>query len=320
MRASRLLSIIMRLQQGQVTAEQLSETLEVSIRTIYRDMDHLSLAGVPVYADRGRSGGFQLLEGWKMPPTGLTGIEIEALLLSGMPDQVKQLGLQTSMLSGQTKLLETLPETQRAAIGKISAYVYVDPVSWFGAEEPAEKLHDIADAVWNSQKITCVYESWKGSVQRMINPLGLVVKGGRWYLAGEVEGDERIYRVGKFQELKVLKDTFSRPVNFDLPNFWRQAVKRYETAIYSETATLRVNKAGLENLHELGTPVAEAANASLSGPDTQGFYLVSIPIETIERASADIMRLGPDCQALEPPELVVHIQQKLHDMIKLYSS
>ncbi|MEH6631508.1 MAG: YafY family protein [Halopseudomonas aestusnigri] len=330
MRASRLLSILMRLQKGQVTAEQLSTTLEVSVRTIYRDMDHLSLAGVPVYADRGRAGGFQLLDGWTMPATGLTGIETEALLLSGMPDQVRQLGLHAAMLSGQDKIMETLPESQREFIGKISNRVHVDPVSWFGKEEPAEKLHDIAEAVWNCRRLSCRYESWRGEVQRTINPLGLVVKGGTWYLAGEVtrevtreiagevKGDQRIYRVAKFQEVRVLKETFARPEGFDLVEFWRLAVKRYEADIYRSTAKLRLNAEGLRQIHKLGEPVAKAAELSKSGPDETGYFNVTIPIENIDQACSDILRLGTDCQVLEPPELVDYMKQELKAMNELY--
>lgn len=326
MRASRLLSILMRLQKGQVTAEQLSATLEVSVRTIYRDMDHLSLAGVPVYADRGRAGGFQLLDGWTMPATGLTGIETEALLLSGLPDQVRQLGLHAAMLSGQDKIMETLPESQREFIGKISNRVHVDPISWFGKEEPADKLHDIAEAVWNCRRVSCRYESWRGEVQRTINPLGLVVKGGTWYLAGEVtrevtqeiKSDQRIYRVAKFQEIRVLKETFTRPEGFDLIEFWRLAVKRYEADIYRSTAKLRLSTEGLSQIHKLGDPVAKAAEQSKSAPDENGYFDVTIPIENIDQACSDILRLGTDCQVLEPSELVEGITQVLKEMTDLY--
>ena len=320
MRASRILSILMRLQEGRVTAEQLSEALEVSVRTIYRDMDHLSLAGVPVYADRGRTGGFQLLDGWKMPAMGLSGLETEALLLSGMPNQVRQLGLHQAMLSGQNKLLENLPQSQRTMIGKISAHVHVDPVSWFGIEEPADKLQIIAEAVWNSRQITCVYESWNRIVERTINPLGLVVKGGTWYLAGETEGDERIYRVAKFKEVRLLKDFFTRPSGFDLADFWRRAVERYETNIYRATAKLRVTEEGLSRMRELGAPVALASQKSQVGPDADGLFMVTIPIESISQACSDILRLGSNCQVLEPTELVNGIRQALDNMNRLYSS
>ncbi len=318
MRASRLLSILMHLQKGRVTAEYLSELLEVSVRTIYRDMDQLSLAGVPVYADRGRAGGFKLLNGWKMLPTGLTGLETEALLLSGMPNQVKQLGLQAAMLSGQNKLLETLSEAQRELIGKISAHVYVDPVSWFGKEEPADKLQVIADAVWNSWRIDVVYESWKGTVERTINPLGLVVKGGSWYLAGEAEGSERIYRVAKFKEVRILNEAFLKSPDFDLADFWHRSVERYEKDIYRSTAQLRVTEEGLQRMPELGTPVAVAAQESVSGPDAEGNFLISIPIETISQACSDILRLGTDCRVVAPPELVSEIRQALCDIARLY--
>lgn len=337
MRASRLLSILMRLQKGQVTAEKLSKDLEVSVRTIYRDMDHLSFSGVPVYADRGRAGGFQLLDGWQMPATGLTTIEAEALLLSGMPDQVRQLGLQSAMLSGQEKVLGTLSASQKDFIGKISACVHVDPVSWFGMEEPAEDLRDLADAVWNQRKISCVYESWRGEVQRELCPLGLVVKGGKWYLVSiavkacnekdnrdkdwgdYIAGNERIYRVGKFQQVTVLGESFHRPKSFDLASVWRKVVRRYEENIYRDKATLRITKEGLRQLPRLGEPVVRAVMENKPEPDADGFAKITIPIETIENACADIMQLGTNCQVLGPKELVDEMKVKVRTMADFYS-
>ncbi|WP_419904997.1 helix-turn-helix transcriptional regulator [Kiloniella sp.] len=331
MRASRLLSILMRLQKGRVTAEQLSATLEVSVRTIYRDMDHLSLSGVPVYADRGRAGGFQLLDGWKMPATGLTGIEAEALLLSGMPDQVRQLGLHAAMLSGQDKIMETLTEDQRAFIGKISGHVHIDPVSWFGEEEQSDNLQELAQALWSRRQISCHYESWRGVVERTLNPLGLVVKGGKWYLAAEIETEiedpnnnaqnkspQRIYRVAKFQKVNLLEEGFTRPTDFDLADFWRRSVERYETDIYRSTAKLRLSPQGLAQIHKLGAPVAKAAELSKSTPDAEDYVDVTIPIETLGQACSDILLLGTNCQVLEPPELVESIKRELKGMNDLY--
>ena len=315
MRASRLLSIVMRLQDGHVTADELSRALEVSVRTIYRDMDHLSLAGVPVYADRGRDGGFALLDGWTMPSTGLTNVEVEALLLSGMPGQVRQLGLHAAMLSGQAKLMQTMPENQRAMIGRISAHVHVDPVSWFGAEEPARELDVISDAVWNRKKLACTYQSWKGEVDRVLDPLGLVVKGGTWYLAALTDGDKRIYRIAKFLKITALDKDFARPKDFDLASFWREAVTRYETDIYQGTATLQLTKTGFERLSLLGEPVARAARRSSNGDDE---LIVTIPIESIAHASTELLRLGNECTVLQPPELVDAIKQLLVDIGQRY--
>ncbi len=337
MRASRLLSILMRLQKGQVTAEELSQDLEVSVRTIYRDMDHLSFAGVPVYADRGRSGGFQLLDGWQMPTTGLTTIEAEALLLSGMPDQVRQLGLQSAMLSGQEKILDTLSAPQKDFIGKISGCVHVDPVSWFGVEEPAEDLRELADAVWNQRKTSCVYESWRGEVQRELCPLGLVVKGGKWYLVAiainassernhkardlrdDIAGKERVYRVGKFKQVSVLDEGFQRPTNFDLATVWRKAVRRYEEDIYQDKATLRINEEGLRQLPRLGNPVAKAVMENKPEPDADGFTTITIPIETVQNACADILQLGSSCEVFAPQELVDEMKRTVRKMARFYA-
>ncbi|MBL4785950.1 MAG: WYL domain-containing protein, partial [Cohaesibacteraceae bacterium] len=265
--------------------------------------------------DRGREGGFALLDGWTMPPTGLTNVETEALLLSGMPGQVRQLGLHAAMLSGQAKLMQTMPQNQRAMIGRISAHVHVDPVSWFGAEEPAKELDVISAAVWNRKKLACTYLSWKGEVKRVLDPLGLVVKGGTWYLAARADGDKRVYRIAKFSRITALDQDFTRPTDFDLASFWQGAVTRYETDIYQGTATLHLTKTGLERLSLLGEPVARAARQSSNGDND---LIVTIPIESIAQASTELLRLGTECTVLQPPELVDAIRQLLVDIGQRY--
>ncbi len=144
------------------------------------------------------------------------------------------------------------------------------------------------------------------------------MKGGSWYLAGEVEGSERIYRVAKFKEVRILNETFFKSPDFDLADFWHRNVERYEKDIYRSTAQLCVTEEGLQRMPELGTPVAVAAQESVSGPDAEGNFLISIPIETISQACSDILRLGTECQILAPPELVNEIRQALSDIARFY--
>jgi predicted DNA-binding transcriptional regulator YafY len=154
MRASRLLSLLMLLQsRGRVSAQVLAETLEVSVRTVYRDVDELSAAGVPIWADRGRSGGFQLKPGWRTRVDGLTAPEAQAMFLGGLPGPAAELGLGEAMASAQLKLLAALPDGWRDDARRVSASFHLDPLDWFRGPSASEHLPAIAQAVWGAQRV-----------------------------------------------------------------------------------------------------------------------------------------------------------------------
>src|SRR5882672_746159 len=177
MRASRLLSILMLLQaKGRLSAAALAAELEVSLRTIYRDIDELSAAGVPIYAERGRAGGFQLLDGWRTRLTGLTALEAQALFLAGLPGPAAELGLAEVMEAAQQKLLAALPAGWQGDARRVGARFHLDPVGWFRDSMPVDQLPAIAAAVWSERRLRIRYESWSGIVDREIAPLGLVLK------------------------------------------------------------------------------------------------------------------------------------------------
>src|SRR3954447_22965589 len=179
MRASRLLSIMMLLQaKGRMSAETLAEELEVSVRTIYRDIDQLSAAGVPVYADIGRNGGFALLDGWRTRLTGLTAPEARALFLSGLPGPAGELGLGDEVAAAELKLLAALPADWQDEATRMSSRFHLDPRGWFQPGHKPEFLKVVADAVWKETRLTLRYQSWKEIRDRVIEPLGLVLKGG----------------------------------------------------------------------------------------------------------------------------------------------
>src|SRR5436305_6441757 len=217
MRASRLLSILMLLQaRGRISAPALAAELEVSLRTIYRDIDELSASGVPVYAERGRDGGFQLLDGWRTRLTGLTALEAQALFLAGLPGPAAELGLAEVMEAAQRKLLAALPAGWQGDASRIGTRFHLDPVGWFRATAAVDHLPAIADAVWNERRLRIRYESWNGIVEREIAPLGLVLKSGIWYLAAAIGDDKRTYRLSNIRTLAVLDQRFVRPPDFDL--------------------------------------------------------------------------------------------------------
>src|SRR5260221_13395621 len=212
MRASRLLSILMLLQaKGRVSAPALAAELEVSVRTIYRDIDELSAAGVPVYAERGRESGFQLLDGWRTRLTGLTAPEAQALFLAGLPGPAAELGLAELMEAAQRKLLAALPAGWQADARRVGTRFHLDPVGWFRFTAPTDHLPAIAEAVWTERRLGIRYESWHGIVERKIEPLGLVLKAGTWDLAAAIGEDRSAYLLSNILALSVLDPPVTLP-------------------------------------------------------------------------------------------------------------
>lgn len=304
MRASRLLSILLLLQsRGRMTAEALAAEFEVSVRTIYRDIDQLSAAGTPVYADRGRSGGFQLMDGYRTRLTGLTDAEAETLFLGGLSGPAAQMGFSGAVTTMQLKLLAALPPERQAAAERLAGRFHLDPVGWYQGSDDAGLLPAIAQAVWNGRRIAVRYESWKGEVERTLEPLGLILKGGLWYLAARSvgRGEPRTYRVSNILSLTPLEEAFERPADFDLAGWWVETSRRFEAEIFTGEARLRVTGAGLARLARLGAEQARIAMDAEPGPD--GWAEIVVPIESVEHASVDFLRLGAEAEVLAPPDL-----------------
>jgi predicted DNA-binding transcriptional regulator YafY len=304
MRASRLLSILLLLQtRGRMTAAALADEFETSIRTIHRDIDQLSAAGIPVYAERGRSGGFQLLDGFRTRLTGLTPAEAEALFLVGLPGPAADLGLGEPMADAQLKLLAALPAEGRAGAARVAGRFHLDPVGWFKSAEAADVLPALAEAVWTAQRVRVRYESWTGPVERDLEPLGLTLKAGSWYLVAQVGGKPRTYRVSAIQTLDLTQETFARPADFDLAAYWSGWARDFEARLFRGQARLRLSPKGLRRLALLTPAVAEAGARSAGPPDTDGWMAVEIPIESIDHAAGEILKLGAEAEVIGPPEL-----------------
>lgn len=319
MRSSRLLSILMLLQtRGRLTAEALAEEFEVSVRTIYRDIDALSLSGAPVYADRGPGGGFALLDGYRTRLTGLTDAEAETLFLGGLAGPAAQLGLSEAMGVAQLKLLAALPAERQAAAERISSRFHLDPVGWYRDAEEAARLPALAQAVWTCRRIAVRYDSWKGVVERALSPLGLILKGGAWYLAALAEGAEpRVYRVSNIQALTVGGETFERPADFDLETFWTASTQRFEAEIFTGEARVRLTRAGLKRLSYLGATQARIAAEALATLDGETCVVV-VPIESVDHAAQDFLRLGVEAQVLAPPALRTRMAETVTRLTEIY--
>lgn len=310
MRASRLLSILITLQaRGRVTAQALADDCEVSLRTIYRDIDALSAAGVPVYSDRGSTGGYRLLDGYRVRLNGLSAQEADALFLSGLSGPAAALGLGAVMAAAQLKIIAALPVELRSAAERMRARFHLDAPGWFHAPEQPEPLQQIATAVWDERLIDIRYRSWKAEKQRRVAPLGIVLKSGAWYMVGLVQGDARTYRISRIREFTVLDDRFERPANFDLESYWSDATRRLEAELHSGRARIRLSPVGMKMLEPLTSPFARAG-MDIGEPDSEGYRIVTLPVGTSTwHASSEILRFGADAEVLDPPELRMKMRE-----------
>jgi len=306
MRASRLLSILILLQlRPQITAPALAREFEVSVRTILRDIDELSAAGVPVYAERGRGGGFRLREGFATRLNGLLGDEAQALPLLGLPGAASELGLGGASQRLRLKLQSALPGDTAALAGRLQARLHVDPLDWYQGGEPAAHLPVLAQAVLECRRVELDYLSWKGERHWKAEPLGLVLKGGSWYAVMRAGSRTITLKVSNIKALGVTQESFERPQDFELAAWWQASLQRFERELRPQTAQLRVTAEGRRRLAEKGSYAAQAvATAVPERPASkQRWARVNLPIESLDQAARLVMSLAPEVEALEPPAL-----------------
>jgi predicted DNA-binding transcriptional regulator YafY len=305
MKASRLLSILMLLQaHGRMTAPTLARALEVSTRTILRDIDQLSAAGVPLWGEPGRLGGFQLREGWSTTLTGMTEPESQALLLAGLPGAATDLGLGAAAASARLKMVASLPAEWRDQADRVGARLHIDPVDWYRSSETPEHLRAVAEAVWNARRVAVRYESWRGQAERELEPLGLVMKAGTWYMAARASGQEavRTYRLTAVKTLRTLSTKFRRPKAFDLAAYWQASAARFEAELRALQARVAVSPRALGWLHNERIPFAPDA-APDDYPARPGWTTVLMPIESIEHGARRLLSYGAEVEVIEPPAL-----------------
>ncbi|MGK5443672.1 helix-turn-helix transcriptional regulator [Micromonospora sp. URMC 105] len=323
MRASRLISLVLLLQSREtMTAAELARELEVSERTVYRDVLALSAAGVPVYADRGRAGGYRLLGGYQTRLTGLTRDEAEALFLSGLPGPAGDMGLADAVASAELKVLAALPPTLRDAPARAGQRFHLDVPGWFRESAPPPWLAELARAVWRDRVVQLRYRRGDREVGRRVEPYGLVLKSGVWYLVGRVGDGMRTYRVDRVVGVEVGGETFARDEDFDLGGHWREQAEAFLRSMLRAEITVRLSAAGLRALRWAPeAPFAyEEVTAAAGEPDGQGWRITRLPVESVEVAYDLLLRLGPEAEVLDPPELRARLAGAARRLGELYRS
>ncbi|MDL5157635.1 helix-turn-helix transcriptional regulator [Actinomycetospora termitidis] len=325
MRASRLLSALMLLQtRGRMTARELADELEVSIRTIYRDMDHLGESGVPIYADRGPDGGYSLLEGWRTQLTGMSAEEADSLALAGMPAAAAELGLGRVLAAAQLKVQAALPDELAERSRRIAERFHLDAPGWFREADHVPTLTGIADAVWNQRVVRVRYVRWGDEeVERELEPLGIVLKGGVWYLVAQPSGggSARTYRVTRVLTLETLDAHFDRPEEFDLFRHWNESSQSLTAALYQAEAAVRLSPCAMELAPVVLRPHTARALAERTWPlDDDGWTCAVIPMESIAATRSELLGLGAEIEVVSPPALREQMAEAAKGLAALYGS
>ncbi|MFF5173892.1 helix-turn-helix transcriptional regulator [Micromonospora sp. NPDC000089] len=321
MRASRLISLVLLLQSREtMTAAELARELEVSERTVYRDVLALSAAGVPVYADRGRAGGYRLLGGYRTRLTGLTRDEAEALFLAGLPGPAGEMGLADAVAGAELKVLAALPPSLRDAPARTGQRFHLDVPGWFRESTPPRWLTELARAVWRDRVVELRYRRGEREVTRRVEPYGLVLKSGTWYVVGRVDAVMRTYRVDRVVDVVVGEEGFVRDEGFDLGGYWREQAEAFLRQLLGAEITVRLSAAGLRALRFTAeAPFAyEEAVAAAGEPDGQGWVTTRLPVESVEVAYDLLLRLGPEVEVRDPPELRARLTDAARRLAALY--
>ncbi|GAA4682143.1 WYL domain-containing protein [Streptomyces chumphonensis] len=341
MRAARLIRLVLLLQNRRaMTAAELAAELEVSRRTVVRDVAALSEAGVPVYADRGRAGGYRLIGGYRTRLTGLGRDEAEALFLSGVPTALRDLGLADAASAAELKVLAALDPHLGDARRGVAQRFHLDAPGWWQEPTAPGLLPRLADALWDDRRVTVRYRRRDATVARTLEPYGLVLKAGVWYLAarvaapdaepageggGEASGEAafRVYRVDRLVSVAVREERFGRAEDFELPAFWARRAAAFARSLLREEVVVRLTETGARRLRSVHSDRAAAAEALAAGERTErggrNVVTVRLPVESLDVAFGELFALGPEVEVLAPDVLRERFAEAARRTAALYT-
>jgi len=314
-RADRLLSLILLLQaRGRVTAQAVAAELEVSVRTVYRDLEALVAAGVPVLTESGPGGGCRLMEGYRFPLRGLRPDEAEALLIVGVPGVLRELGLDQALDAAQRQIQVTsgLPDP---------GLVHLDMPRWFGSQEEVPCLRDLARALRSRQWLAIRYRRHGDAESRVVGPLGLVNKAGVWYLVASPAGTAglRVFRVARIDSTRLLAEPFERPAGFELGAFWRQWSAEFEASRPRLPVTLRASPGALAAFAEVfGQAAGPALAVRPAGED--GWRVVTLSFEHERAAVGRLAGFGDQVEVLTPSSVRAGLVAAARQILRRYDA
>ncbi|MBN1668395.1 MAG: YafY family transcriptional regulator [Anaerolineales bacterium] len=317
MRADRLIALLMLLQtRGSMTAQELAAQLEVTERTIYRDINALSSAGVPVYSERGPGGGIRLVESYRSDLTGLTRDEVQALFMLTIPPALQELGLGRELQAAMLKLAAGLPTALRADERRVRQRVYIDPLPWRPEIDPEDQglLPVLQRAVWEGRRLQVRYNLVARPdmppLDSSLDPFGIAHKANHWYLVARRRDHLTVLRLDRFQQVQLTDEFFELPPDFNLAQFWEQWCRHQAMARPLYCVDLRIKAAVLDQFHSFKSEVLA---------DQDGWLRLSVSYEYLEQARQHLLPLGGAVQVLQPPALRAALEDYARQILAVYS-
>lgn len=302
-----------------MTAQELADRLEVSTRTIYRDLDALSSAGVPVYAERGPAGGCELLERYRTNLTGLKEAEVRALFMFTVPHLLADMGAAKDSEAALLKLTAALPAPFRKDAELVRQRIHLDPSGWFQADEPCLWLPLIQEALWQEQRLRIEYRRSDGQwVKRLVDPYGLVAKAGIWYLVAGSFGKPFTFRVSRIHQAALSGSHFQRPPQFDVVAYWQEWCARFEKSRQQIEVALVVQPGGLPLLVQAFGEGVHDWLAQSKGTDERGRIPLTLTFDSEENACLRLLGLGTAVEVVAPLSVRQRLANVARQLLALY--
>jgi predicted DNA-binding transcriptional regulator YafY len=302
-----------------MTAKELASILEVSDRTIYRDIEALCFAGIPIYAEAGPGGGYGLVDSYRTNLTGLSDLERQALFMVSIPAPLRQLGFSDELRTALLKLSAALPDTSRGESERVRQRIFLDSTWWNQSAGVLPYLQDLYKAIWEDHLLRITYQSYGYiTFEQIVEPYGLVSKAGTWYLVYKYHGRIRVFIVSELNEVIIMRDTFTRSTNFNLEDFWKDWCKQQEISQKFYLTNVLVNPEILPQIKkEFGDPkyIDVAENEIYSRP---GWIAVELAFRSLPDARARLLPLGGSIEVLDPLSLRLSLQDYAKQISAVY--
>jgi len=321
MRADRLISLLMLLQQpGKITGRELAKRLEVSERTIYRDISVLSTSGVPVYGEPGPNGGYTLLDGYRTQLTGLNERETRALFMLNIPSPLVDLGISQDLQRAFLKLISSLPEEQRRSESDVRQRIHIDSSWWETYNAPIPYLQTIENAIWSDTRLRISYRPLHViEIDHVVDPYGLVAKAGIWYLVFELRDRMRVQPVSEFRQVVLTDQVFNRKQEFVLADFWRSWCDEQQFYWRNYPVTIRVAEHFIQELPaHFGYKIRDEIKKA-GPPDSQGRITIEISFQTPQAAREKLLSYGSAVEVIKPEALRTTIADYAQQIVNLYT-